>query len=92
MNSPATSPTLRDDWQERRAYLASADRDNELVDVQLRVLDFLLKRYGDSPEARRPAQFPRPSAVYINQRAVLQRRAALLERLYAGGEGVVVAD
>ena len=28
---------------------------------------------------------------YINQRAVLQRRADLVERLYAGGEGVVVA-
>ncbi|KQT08118.1 feruloyl-CoA synthase [Ramlibacter sp. Leaf400] len=29
---------------------------------------------------------------YINQRAVLQRRAAGVERLYAGGEGVIVAD
>ena len=28
---------------------------------------------------------------YINQRAVLQRRAAGVERLYAGGEGVIVA-
>lgn len=27
---------------------------------------------------------------YINQRAVLERRAALVERLYAGGEGVTV--
>ena len=26
---------------------------------------------------------------YINQRAVLERRAALVERLYAGGEGVI---
>jgi len=25
----------------------------------------------------------------MNQRAVLERRAALVERLYAGGEGVV---
>ncbi len=71
MNSAAPHPTLRDDWQERRAFLARADRDSEWVDTQLRVLDFLLKRYGDSPEAGRPAQFPRPSAIYINQRAVL---------------------
>ncbi|TFZ06104.1 feruloyl-CoA synthase [Ramlibacter henchirensis] len=28
---------------------------------------------------------------YINQRAVLQRRAALVESLYAGGEGVILA-
>lgn len=28
---------------------------------------------------------------YLNQRAVLQRRAAMVERLYAGGEGVILA-
>jgi feruloyl-CoA synthase len=28
---------------------------------------------------------------YMNQRAVLERRAALVERLYAGGEGVITA-
>jgi len=28
---------------------------------------------------------------YVNQRAVLERRAALVERLYAGGEGVITA-
>src|SRR2546428_1229646 len=71
MNSPAEAPTLRDDWRERRAFLARAGDGSEFVDVQLRVLDFLLKRYGDSPEAARPAQFPLPSAIYINQRAVL---------------------
>ena len=26
---------------------------------------------------------------YLNQRATLQRRAALVERLYAGGPGVI---
>jgi len=26
---------------------------------------------------------------YVNQRAVLERRAALVERLHAGGEGVI---
>jgi feruloyl-CoA synthase len=26
---------------------------------------------------------------YMNQRAVLERRAALVERLYVGGEGVI---
>ena len=26
---------------------------------------------------------------YMNQRAVLERRAALVERLYTGGEGVI---
>ncbi len=71
MNSPATHPTLRDDWLQRRAFLARAEHDNELVDTQLRVLDFLLKRYGDAPEAGRPAQFPHPAALYINERAVL---------------------
>jgi hypothetical protein len=71
MSAPVSAPTLRDDWQERRAFLAHAGRGNEFVDVQLRVLDFLLKRYGDSPEAAQPAQFPLPSAIYINQRAVL---------------------
>jgi feruloyl-CoA synthase len=28
---------------------------------------------------------------YINQRAVLQRRAQQVEQLYAGGEGVITA-
>jgi feruloyl-CoA synthase len=28
---------------------------------------------------------------YVNQRAVLSRRAALVDRLYAGGDGVVTA-
>jgi len=28
---------------------------------------------------------------YINQRAVLERRAALVEKLYAGSEGVITA-
>ena len=27
---------------------------------------------------------------YINQRATLERRKALVDRLYAGGEGVIV--
>jgi feruloyl-CoA synthase len=27
---------------------------------------------------------------YINQRAVLQRRAEMVERLHAGGEGVII--
>jgi len=71
MIAPDSAPTLRDDWQQRRAFWAKADRSSEFVDVQIRVLDFLLKQYGDSPEARRPAQYPLPQALYINQRAVL---------------------
>ena len=54
---------------------------------------------GSSMQVRRVLLMNEPPSVdgnemtdkgYINQRAVLERRKALVERLYNGGEGVIV--
>ncbi|MCH8859345.1 MAG: hypothetical protein IID54_07185 [Proteobacteria bacterium] len=72
MNTSATQPTLREDWQRRRALLKQASEpERDFAQMQIRVLDFLLRRYGDSPEAARRAQFPIATDVYFNERAIL---------------------
>jgi feruloyl-CoA synthase len=54
---------------------------------------------GSSMQVRRALLMTEPASVdgheitdkgYINQRATLERRKALVDRLYAGGEGVIV--
>ena len=61
--TPSTR-TLYDDWLARRAQLAAAGGGAaDWRAVELRLLDFLLRRYRDSPEAARPARFPLPSGV-----------------------------
>jgi feruloyl-CoA synthase len=56
---------------------------------------------GSSMRVRRMLLMPEPPSVdgheitdkgYINQRATLERRRALVDRLYAGGEGVIEID
>ena len=53
---------------------------------------------GSSMQVRRALLMTKPPSVdnheitdkgYINQRATLERRKALVDRLYAGGEGVI---
>ncbi|MCA9268692.1 MAG: hypothetical protein KDA41_09490, partial [Planctomycetales bacterium] len=47
-------PTLYDDWQARRdLLLQTPDRIDALRQIQLRVLEFLLRRYRDAPQAKR---------------------------------------
>jgi feruloyl-CoA synthase len=56
---------------------------------------------GSSVQVRRALLMAEPPSVdnheitdkgYINQRATLERRRALVDKLYAGGEGVIVID
>lgn len=79
MASPAR-PTLLEDWLARRVQLYK-DRDPNLTayrDVQIQVLDYLLKRYRDDTQAQRPARFPLPKDVVWNRRAqVVHRHLAL---------------
>ncbi len=77
---PGAQRTLFEDWLARRVQLYNgADaRPSSYRDVQLQVLDYLLKRYRDDPEAQRPARFPLPDEMVWNQRVqVVHRNLAL---------------
>lgn len=71
MDSDPKTPTLYDDWQARRARLAQVAA--EAADyhvVELRLLDYLLRRYQGSPQAALPARFPLSTAVFVDHRAL----------------------
>jgi hypothetical protein len=73
-NSITDSParTLYDDWQARRERLSSSPGGRaEYRAVAIRLLDYLLRRYRDSPEAGRPAIFPLSKGTFINHRAIV---------------------
>jgi feruloyl-CoA synthase len=82
-------------------FLSAAAKDR--TDVRERLQDALRKlaaQGGSSTHPRRLLAMTEPPSIdaneitdkgYINQRAVLERRAALVEKLYAGGEGVIIA-
>ncbi len=64
--------TLYDDWQSRRQRLAeAAGGEADYRAVELRLLDYLLRRYQGSPEAARPARFPLPTGIFVNHRAIV---------------------
>ena len=64
--------TLYDDWQSRRQRLAeAAGGEADYRAVELRLLDYLLRRYQGSPEAARPARFPLPTGTFVNHRAIV---------------------
>jgi hypothetical protein len=64
--------SLYEDWLVRRERLA---HDTEGIEqyrrIQLQLLDYLIERYRDAPEVRRPARFPLAIEVYVNERAML---------------------
>jgi len=64
--------SLFEDWLVRRERVT---RDTEGIEqyrrIQLQLLDYLIERYRDAPEVRRPARFPLPTEVYVNERAML---------------------
>src|SRR5438067_88536 len=82
-------------------FLSAAAKDRPDVRERLRAaLAKLAAEGGSSTHPRRLLVMSEPPSIdaneitdkgYINQRAVLERRAALLEKLYAGGEGVITA-
>jgi hypothetical protein len=72
MAPTASRITLYDDWRARREHLATLPyRTGDYHAVEMRVLDFLLERYRDSPEAARPARFSLKEDVYFDHRAIV---------------------
>jgi feruloyl-CoA synthase len=82
-------------------FLSAAAKDRPEVRDRLQAaLAKLATEAGSSTHPRRLLVMTEPPSIdaneitdkgYINQRAVLERRAALVEKLYAGGEGVITA-
>ncbi|TMH47140.1 MAG: feruloyl-CoA synthase [Betaproteobacteria bacterium] len=82
-------------------FLSAAAKDRSDVRERLSAaLAKLAAEGGSSTHPRRLLVMSEPPLIdaneitdkgYINQRAVLERRAALVEKLYAGGEGVITA-
>lgn len=67
--------TLHEDWEARREQLAQLPYwagDYHAVEVQ--ILDYLLRRYRDTPEGNRPARAPLAHGVYVNHRAIVVMR------------------
>jgi len=62
--------SLQDDWRQRREKLL-ASGDQQFQKSQIRILDFMLRRYGDQLAAQRPARFPMLAPVYLNRRAIV---------------------
>jgi feruloyl-CoA synthase len=83
-------------------FLSPAAKDR--ADVRERLIDCLRRLDGEGGSSmvpRRLLVMAEPPSIdaneitdkgYMNQRAVLERRAALVEQLYAGGEGVITAS
>lgn len=69
-------PSLYEDWQIRRDALRSPARPISLEDrnLQIRILDYLLKRYADHPAVRQPARLPLVTELFLNHRAILVQR------------------
>jgi hypothetical protein len=64
--------SLYDDWQLRRERLLhDLHLDDQYRQMQIQLLNFLINRYCDAPEARSPARFPLPAEFTFNERAVL---------------------
>lgn len=72
-------PSLYEDWTNRRERLEvqSMPLDEAVRAAQIRILDYLLKRYVDDPAARRAALFPLRTDVQVNQRASVVHRHLL---------------
>jgi len=72
MHAESTERTLLEDWQARRERLASGPTPpGQLGELHTQILDYLIGRYADSPEAARPARFSPKSDVYVNDRAIV---------------------
>jgi hypothetical protein len=77
--------TLLEDWQRRRDLLGrSPGSDMQYARQWLRILDYLIHRYADSPEAQRPAPAPPRVDLQVYHRAIV-----LLHHLWKGKVGGV---
>lgn len=68
----ADERTLVEDWLVRRQRVAaSVTMPEQHRQMQLQLLDYLIRRYGDSPEAARPARFGSSFEFYSNDRTIV---------------------
>jgi hypothetical protein len=64
--------TLLEDWQARRERLAGGPAPvGQFGEVHIQILDYLIGRYGDSPEAARPARVGPTSEVHVDDRVIV---------------------
>lgn len=88
MHAESAERTLLEDWQARRDRLAGRPVPaGQLAALQIEILDYLIGRYGDSPEAARPARFSPKSDLYVNDRAIVVHH-----HLWQGKVGGVKSD
>jgi len=67
--------TLDEDWSARRADLPrDGSTAGDLQAIQIQILDYLLNRYRDSPEAARLVNSPPSRELYVNDRAAIVLR------------------
>lgn len=73
---PTSAPTLYEDWRNRRERLGEGDVPAQEWEraLQVRILDYLLKRYAADPVAQLAARFPVSAEVFLNRRALLVHR------------------
>lgn len=56
MNVTKTAKTRIEDWQDRQRYLKSLASKHPRIALQIKLLDFLISRYGDSEVAQQPVR------------------------------------
>jgi hypothetical protein len=72
MSGDTLTRTLLDDWRLRRDRLAGDPGPiPQYAAIQIQLLDFLLERYRDAPEAAAPARFVPKSDLFVNERAIV---------------------
>jgi hypothetical protein len=71
-----SAPTLYEDWRNRREKLGEGDVPAQEWEraLQIRILNYLLKRYAADPVAQLPARFPVSTELFLNRRAILVHR------------------
>jgi len=80
MVAAAGQLSLVDDWRQRRHRLSGQSESNPSVRYQIKLLDYLIRRYGNSPVSQGSARFPLLSehrtdrAIVVHQE--LSRRTA----------------
>ena len=72
MSGDTQTRTLLEDWRLRRDRLAGDPGPiPQYAAIQIQLLDFLLERYRDAPEAAAPARFVPKSDLFVNERAIV---------------------
>jgi hypothetical protein len=85
METGSAFPTLLDEWQWRRDCLSRGVSSTTFFCAeQIRVLDFLIRRYRNSPEAQKPAPARLEAELCVDDRAIV-----VLNHLWKGKVGGV---